>query len=166
MPTEPTENAEATTHSFVGSIGDIEREHGIRDPHFLVAPLGRVLALEHFGVNHETILPGGQSSKPHAHSDDEEFVLVLAGKPSLWIDGHLSVLKEGDAVAFPAGTGIAHTFINNSNDPIKLLIVGEHSPQDRVSYPVHPKQPHPRPWTDAPSRPLGPHDGRPDDDSN
>lgn len=162
MEKDFTKNPTRADLSFVASITQAESEHGSGDDRYVATPLGRVLGLAHFGVNHETILPGGQSSKPHAHSDDEEFVLVLEGRPSLWIDGRLSELNEGDAVAFPAGTGIAHTFINNSDAPIKLLIVGEHSSDDRVSYPVNPEMAHPRPWTDAPTRPLGPHDGRPE----
>ena len=124
------------------------------------ASLGKVLGLAHFGVNHETLFPGGRSSLPHAHSKDKEFVFVVEGRPSLWIDGHLIELDQGDAVAFPAGTGIAHSFINNSRAPVKLLIVGEHSADDRLCYPVNPEVRHPRPWKDPPTRPLGPHDGR------
>jgi len=47
------------------------------------------------GVNHETIFPGGRSSLPHAHSEDEEFVFVIEGRPSLWIDGELRELAAG-----------------------------------------------------------------------
>ena len=146
---------------FVGSLASLEREHGEGAGRYVAAPLGKALGLVHFGVNHETIFPGGRSSLPHAHSNDEEFVLVMEGRPSLWIDGQLSELDEGDAVAFPSGTGIAHSFLNNSDAPVKLLIVGEHSAEDRLHYPVNPEVRHPRPWTDAPKRSLGPHDGRP-----
>ena len=145
--------------SFVGSLKDIQIEHD----GYTAAAFGKALGLAHIGVNHETVFPGGQSSRPHAHSKDEEFVFVVEGQPSLWIDGHLIELDEGDAVAFPAGTGIAHCFINNSDASIKLLIVGEHWPDDRVIYPVNPEIRHPRPWANAPTRALGPHDGCPDD---
>ena len=147
---------------FVGSVEGLEREHGVGEGRYVVSLLGRELGLEHFGVNHETIHPGGRSSMPHAHSHDEEFVFVVEGRPSVWIDGYITELQQGDAVAFPAGTGIAHTFINNSDAPMKLLIVGEHSTDDAVTYPVNPERSHSRPWLDPPERELGPHDGRPD----
>ena len=147
---------------FVGSVEQLRVEGGEGEGRYIAAALGRELGLERIGVNHETILPGTGSSMPHCHSTDEEFVFVVRGRPSLWIDGHLSVLAAGDAVAFPAGTGIAHTFINNTDEPIELLIVGEHSPDDRVHYPVNPERLHPRPWNDAPPRPLGPHNGKAD----
>jgi uncharacterized cupin superfamily protein len=150
---------------FVGSVEQLGVEGGEGRNRYVAAALGSQLGLERIGVNHETIFPGGRSSMPHAHSTDEEFVLVLAGRASLWIDGHLTDLSVGDAIAFPAGTGIAHTFINNSSEPIELLIVGEHNPEDRVHYPVNPERVHPRPWNDAPRRPLGPHDGNADPSS-
>lgn len=151
--------------AFVGSVEQLGVEGGEGRNRYVAAALGRQLGLERIDVNHETIFPGGRSSMPHAHSTDEEFVFVVAGRPSLWIDGHLTELAAGDSVAFPAGTGIAHTFINNSSEPIGLLIVGEHSSEDRVHYPVNPERVHPRPWNDAPRRPLGPHNGKADPSS-
>ena len=149
-------------HSFVGSLDQLGVEGGGVQGRYVAAALGGKLGLERIGVNHEMIFPGGSSSMPHCHSTDEEFVFVVRGRPSLWIDGHLSELEAGDAVAFPAGTGIAHTFLNNTDEPIELLIVGERSPDDRVHYPVNPERTHPRRWNDAPPRPLGPHNGKAD----
>ncbi|MEO1936329.1 MAG: cupin domain-containing protein [Myxococcales bacterium] len=147
---------------YVGSIIELEKEMGEGVERHRFAGLGSNLGLTKFGVNHETIFPGGRSSKPHAHSEEEEFVLVLEGQPSLWVDGEVLELAEGEAVAFPAGTGIAHTFINNSRAPIKLLIIGERSASDQVNYPIDQDALHPRPWKNAPARSLGPHNGRPD----
>ena len=149
---------------FVGSVAQLGVAGDDDGAKYIVAGLGRKLGLERIGVNHETLFPGASSSIPHCHSSDEEFVFVVRGSPSLWIDGHLSELAAGDAVAFPAGTGIAHTLLNNTSDPVELLIVGEHSADDRVHYPINPEveRNHPRPWSDAPKRPLGSHDGKVD----
>ena len=155
-------NESPSNFTFVGSVEQLGVEGGEGRDRYIAAALGRQLGLERIGVNHETIFPGGRSSMPHAHSRDEEFVFVAAGRPTLWVDGHLTELGPGDSVAFPAGTGIAHTFINNSKEAIGLLIVGEHNPEDRVHYPVNPERVHPRLWRDAPRRPLGPHDGSAD----
>ena len=101
---------------------------------------------------------------PHAESAEEEFVYVIEGTPDAWIDGELFRLAPGDGVAFPAGTGIAHSFLNNTDAAVRLIVVGEVAkPENRIVYPVNPeRRPH-RPdwWEDAPVRPLGPHDGRP-----
>ena len=146
----------------VGSVEEFEEVCGKGLERYAVARLGRKLGLVRIGVNHETIFPGGRSSVPHAHSKDEEFVYVLQGRPTLWLDGEVTELAPGDAVAFPAGTGAGHSFLNNSGSAVKLLIVGEHSEKDQVAYPLNPEQSHPRPWSSAPRRPLGPHDGKTD----
>ena len=82
----------------------------------------------------------------------------------MWIDGHLHPLKPGDSVAFPAGTGICHTFINNTDQDVRLLVVGEtDKKENRIRYPMHEAHEATRPdrWVDWPVRPMGPHDGKP-----
>ncbi len=127
------------------------------------APIGRKLGLTRIGVHHELLPPGRRTSFPHAESAEEEFVYVLDGHPSAWIDGVLHPLGPGDAVAFPAGTGIAHSFVNETEMPAALLVIGEaRKPENRVAYPVNPEMRSREDyWTDWPERPLGPHDGRP-----
>jgi uncharacterized cupin superfamily protein len=128
------------------------------------APLGRALGLKRLGVHHERLLPGRRTSYPHAESAEEELVFVLEGNPEVWIDGYLYALKPGDCVAFPSGTGISHTFINNSDCEVRLLVVGETDvPNAKVYYPVNQQYEATREdrWVDPPRRLLGPHDGRP-----
>jgi uncharacterized cupin superfamily protein len=93
------------------------------------APLAAKLGLTRIGIHHNRLLPGRRTSYPHAESAEEEFVFVLEGTPDVWIDGHLHRLAPGDSVAFPAGTGLCHTFINNSNEEVRLLVIGE-TPKD------------------------------------
>jgi uncharacterized cupin superfamily protein len=117
------------------------------------------------GVHHERVPAGHRLSRPHAESAEEEFVYVLEGTPDVWLDGELYRLKPGHAVGFPAGDGLAHTFINNTEAEVHLLVVGEASkPENRIVYPLNPESKAVRDdwWDDAPKRPLGPHDGLPD----
>ena len=88
-------------------------------------------------------------------------MFVLESAPDEWIDGVLHRLRSGDALAFPAGTGIAHCLINDTEAAVRILVVGENNPNSRAVYPVNPERQNPTPWTDAPVRHLGPHDGRP-----
>jgi len=126
-----------------------------------IARFGRKLGLLRIGINYQVLQPGHRTSLPHAHEREEEFVFVLSGEPDVWIDGVLHRLGPGDGVAFPAGTGIAHNFLNNGEEPVHLLVFGEEL-GDHVFYPVDPKmQNRPVFWHDAPRRPLGRHDGRP-----
>ena len=127
------------------------------------APLGAGLGLTRIGIHHVRLPPGRRTSYPHAESAEEEFVYVLDGTPDAWIDGHLHRLSPGDAVAFPAGTGVCHTFLNNTGEEVRLMVVGETSkPENRIRYPLHEPYEQTREdrWIDAPTRPLGPHDGK------
>ena len=128
----------------------------------------RKMGLTRLGIHHEFIPPGRRTSWPHAESDIEEFIYVIDGNPDVWIDGVLHRLNPGDGVAFPAGTGISHTFLNNTESDVRLLVVGEASPirpENRLYYPVNPtreEQLGDRWWGDVPSQTQGDHDGLPD----
>ena len=129
------------------------------------APLGRHFGLTAIGIHHERLPPGRRTSYPHAESAEDEFVFVLDGTPDAWLDGVLHRLKPGDAVGFRAGTGLCHTFINNSDAEVRLLVVGETPKQEnRIWYPRNPEREPLRPdwWHDHPVRPMGEHDGLPD----
>lgn len=130
------------------------------------ARFGQKFGLERIGINLEVIPPGNRSSHPHAEKLEEEFVYVLEGTPDVWIDGELFQLNPGDGVGFPAGTGIAHSFLNNSDADVHLLIVGEHEVAgNQINYPINPERMKlftrlKRAWLDAPVHELGPHDGQ------
>lgn len=132
------------------------------------APVGRKLGLKKIGVHVEVLRPGRRTSWPHAESTEEEFAYVISGSPQAWVDGYVYDLVPGDFVAFPAGTGIAHTFINNSEQDVLLLVGGEATKADnKCIYPLHPKRNEEIKkknflWEDAPQHHLGPHDGLPD----
>lgn len=127
--------------------------------------IGKELGLKKIGIHHERLPPGRRTSYPHAESAEEEFVYVLSGNPDVWIDGVLYPLVVGDAVAFPSGTGICHTFINNSESEVELLVVGETDiPFAKIYYPLNERYASTRSdiWMDPPMRERGPHDGLPD----
>lgn len=128
------------------------------------ASLGRKLGLTRIGIHHMRLPPGRRTSYPHAESAEEEFVFVIEGHPEVWIDGDLHRLGPGDSVAFPAGTGVCHTFLNNTAVEVRLIVVGERrKPENRVHYPLNAEFQRSTDygWTDAPIRPLGSHDGMP-----
>ncbi len=128
--------------------------------------LGAATGMTRMGIHHDLLPPGRRTSWPHAEADEEEFVYVIEGRPVVWIDGELFRLQAGDFVGFPAGTGIAHTFINNTDEDVRLLVGGEKSkPGNRIAYPLHPKRNTEigdRFWDDCPRQAMGTHDGLPD----
>ena len=132
-----------------------------------VRSAGSAAGLVRVGINLQRLPPGKRSSWPHAESDEEEFVFVIDGEVDTWIDGELHRMLAGDLAAFPAGTGISHCFINNTEREALLLVGGEVAkPINRIVYPLNPSR---RVdlraadwWHDAPSREIGGHDGLPD----
>ena len=127
--------------------------------------IGRAAGLERIGLHVVRVPPGRRTSYPHAESDEEEFVYVLEGSIDAWIDGHLHRMSAGDLAAFPAGTGICHTFLNDGDIDAVLLVGGERRATNRIYYPCNPeREPQVPPgewWTDVPLAHQGPHDGRP-----
>jgi uncharacterized cupin superfamily protein len=97
--------------------------------------LGNHAGLSNFGVNLTRIVPGGQSSYRHAHSTQDEFIWVLEGEVVLETDAGSQVLKAGMCAGFPAGTGDAHRFVNRTNADALLLVVGDRSSNDVITYP-------------------------------
>jgi uncharacterized cupin superfamily protein len=127
------------------------------------AAFGRHFGLTRLGIHHERLAPGRRTSYPHAESAEEEFVYVIEGEPDVWLDGRLCRLRPGDSVGFPAGTGVCHSFLNNTDAEVRLLVVGERSkPENRIFYPRNPERRAPLGpewWDDVPPRGQGGHDG-------
>lgn len=131
------------------------------------ASYARHFGFQRLGIHHERLQPGRRTSYPHAESAEEEFVYVISGTPDVWLDGELHRLGPGDAVGFPPGTGLCHTFINNSDAEVELLVVGDRNDPRRGNRIYYARNPEQRPmrtdwWSDWPERPMGPHDGLPD----
>lgn len=124
--------------------------------------IGRHIGFKRLAVHHVVLPAKCRTSFPHAESLEEEFVLVLEGSLHLWLNGFVYSLKEGHAIGFPAGTGDAHTFINNTDTDVRLLVAGEKTkPENLCSYPVNPElKDGCEFWWDTPPRhTLGPHNG-------
>jgi uncharacterized cupin superfamily protein len=166
----PDSSPQTKRPPFIISSTDIPEElgkyPGSDEPLGYGRALGRAAGLRHIGVHLERLPPGHRASYPHAHEREEEFVYVLEGEVLAWIDGETHPLKAGDFVAFPAGTGICHTFINDGATDA-LLLAGGHTtlPDDRIYYPLNPRRREELPWSewwhDVPPRAQGPHDALP-----
>ena len=128
----------------------------------LDAPVGRHFGFARLGIHHVRLQPGRRTSYPHAESVEEEFVFVVEGTPDVWLDGRLHRLKPGDSVGFAPGTGLCHSFLNNTDTEVRLLVVGDTDKREnRIYYPLNPERKPLREdwWHDVPGRPMGDHDG-------
>ena len=96
--------------------------------------LGDAGGLTDFGVNLMRLPPGNWSSQRHWHSHEDEFVYVLEGELTLVEDSGETVLRAGDCVAFPKGSGNGHQLINKSDAMVVCLEVGSRWPSDVTTY--------------------------------
>jgi len=97
--------------------------------------LGDFFDLTNFGVNLTHLEPGAVSSLCHAHKTQDEFIYMLEGVATLQIGDNQYKMKAGDCMGFKAGTGMAHQLLNQSNETVTYLEVGDRSPNDDVEYP-------------------------------
>jgi len=98
-------------------------------------PLGDVFGLTNFGVNLTRLAPGGLSALRHAHSKQDEFVYVLAGRPALVTDSGETLLSPGMCAGFKAGTENGHHLVNRTNEEVVFLEIGDRTPGDSATYP-------------------------------
>lgn len=97
--------------------------------------LGEVFGLGNFGVNLVRMAPGTLSALRHAHSEQDEFVYILQGHPTLQTDAGDILLAPGMCAGFAAGTGDAHCLRNTTDAEVLYLEVGDRTPGDSASYP-------------------------------
>jgi uncharacterized cupin superfamily protein len=70
----------------------------------------------------------------HTHHANEEWMLVLSGKPTLRTPDGGHELEEGDVVAFRRGDGGLHQVINRTEAPIRVLMLSTMIQPDLVYY--------------------------------
>ncbi len=115
-------------NSFVSTIRSTGEPLGImRD----LSEAGRLGVLQ---IYHETLLAGRRSSSPHYHTKREEFIYVLSGQPSVWLNGVVRQLSPNEGVAFKAGEEVSHMIINESDQPAELLVISHNAEDDEVVY--------------------------------
>jgi uncharacterized cupin superfamily protein len=101
------------------------------------ANLTGTAGLHQFVVYHDILPVGRRTSSAHSHSTREEFVLVLAGTMTLWIDGHTRQLQSGDYVALPAGADEKHYMYNDGPSDAQYVMVATTPADDAITYLHH-----------------------------
>jgi uncharacterized cupin superfamily protein len=88
------------------------------------ARLGHQAGARDLGASLFELPPGAATFQLHAHYSNEEMLVVLAGRPTLTgLDGSQRTLEPGELVACPAGRDGAHRLDNNTDEPVRVLIV-------------------------------------------
>ncbi len=71
----------------------------------------------------------------HYHVQREELLIVLDGPLSLRTSEGWEALPTGEVVAFPRGERGAHGFRNDSDEPVRVLVVSEQNAPNVSVYP-------------------------------
>ena len=81
-------------------------------------------------------LPQGQAICPyHFEWTDEEWLIVLAGRPTLRSPEGERTLEAGDTVCFPVGPDGAHFVRNNEAEPARVAILSTKNDVGIAEYP-------------------------------
>jgi uncharacterized cupin superfamily protein len=96
--------------------------------------LGDAAGLKNLGVHIMTVAPGDRSSEYHCHKYEDEAIYVLSGRGTSVIGDETFKIASGDFIGFPGG-GPAHETINDGNEPLVCLVIGQRLAQDVVDYP-------------------------------
>lgn len=97
--------------------------------------LGDFLGLTIFGVNLTRLAPNAISALRHSHSKQDEFIYILQGCPTLHDNSGKTKLAPGMCAGFPASGGNACNLINETDEEVVYLEVGDRTQGDEVNYP-------------------------------
>jgi uncharacterized cupin superfamily protein len=115
-----------------GELDRVEERPGYRNTRTQV---GARLGAELLGATVYETPPGEKLWPYHWELGCEEFLVVVAGTPTLRTpDGERS-LEPGDMVAFPEGEAGAHQLRNDSGSPFRVLIGSTKSTLNVAGYP-------------------------------
>jgi uncharacterized cupin superfamily protein len=106
---------------FDGELEDArERPAGYR---WRAAMVGRRIGGKRLGASIYELEPGEKTFPYHYEYGAEEWLLVVAGRPTLRSPGGEQELRAGDVVCFPEGPDGAHQVRNASDEPARVMIL-------------------------------------------
>jgi len=71
----------------------------------------------------------------HFHHGAEELMIVLRGSPTLRGPDGDRVLEAGEVVHFPRGPAGAHGIRNDTDEPVRYVVVSDHPSPEVAEYP-------------------------------
>ena len=84
--------------------------------------VGRELGASQIGCSLYELAPGERAWPYHLHWNNEEWLIVVDGAPTLRTPEGERVLRAGDVVAFAEGEAGAHDVSNRSDTPVRVAI--------------------------------------------
>ena len=97
--------------------------------------VGAKIGAELLGGSLYELGPGDRLFPYHTHHANEEWLIVVRGRPTLRTADCERELEEGDVVCFPRGKDGLHQVRNTSESPIRVLMLSSMNAPDIVEYP-------------------------------
>jgi uncharacterized cupin superfamily protein len=96
--------------------------------------LGSATGLINLGVHMMTVMPGREYAEYHRHLYEEQSFFILSGRGLAIIEEQDYAIGPGDFLGFPK-KGVAHTILNNGDEPLVMLSARVNLEQDVCDYP-------------------------------
>ncbi len=115
--------------------GELDRERDRPGFSWRAAGVGEKLGAEKLGASVYELRPGERSFPYHYEYGNEEWLIALAGRPTLRAPDGEHVLRAGDTVCFREGPDGAHQVRNDTDEPIRFVIFSTKIQPDAAVYP-------------------------------
>jgi uncharacterized cupin superfamily protein len=96
--------------------------------------VGAKLNAELIGASMYELEPGSKLWPYHTHHANEEWLLVVRGRPTLRTTDGEQELREGDVACFRRGKDGFHQVMNRTDQPIRVLMISTRIAPDIVEY--------------------------------
>ncbi|MBD0328650.1 MAG: cupin domain-containing protein [Thermoleophilia bacterium] len=97
--------------------------------------IGPRLGAEPIGGSVYEVDPGKKLWPYHLHHANEEWLLVVRGRPTLRTPEGERQLVEGDVACFPRGAAGAHQVRNDTEEPARILMLSTELVPEILEYP-------------------------------
>jgi uncharacterized cupin superfamily protein len=99
------------------------------------AKVGEAVGAQKLGASLYELQPGERTFPYHYEYGTEEWLLVVAGRPTLRDPDGEHALRPGDVVCFREGPEGAHLVRNDTDEAIRVLILSTKQSPDAAVYP-------------------------------
>ncbi|WP_341678069.1 cupin domain-containing protein [Niveibacterium sp. SC-1] len=96
--------------------------------------LGDATGLTRLGIHHSVVAPGDEATELHSHEFCDEFIYILSGHATLYLDDASHEVGPGDFIGLPSRRE-AHSMKNTGDEPLVYLVGGERPAFDVCDYP-------------------------------
>jgi uncharacterized cupin superfamily protein len=107
------------------NLNSLQPEYDDQDPEGYRAGMARFgpsIGAEKLGASLYELPPGQSICPYHYEYPEEEWLIVLEGRPTLRHPDGEDELEEGDVVCFPEGPEGAHKVTNRTDETVKVLM--------------------------------------------